>query len=232
MKSKTRATAILLALLLLVGVVGFSSFLSGAIGVPPVGPGTPPPTTAVPTPDESQGGDPGSDGSAPGGTEPEGTHPPGTTPTVYIDQDSGNISGAWPATPTYTLPATTVTTPRPSATDETVDKEKEKEKTHAPSGEDEVTVPMQVVNETYSPSTITVRAGTKVTVTFDNQDVGTGHSLVIYRDMTMTSPVFIGKGIVGPDQITYTFTAPLELGRYVIGCGIPYPHPKGVLVVE
>ncbi|NLX49928.1 MAG: hypothetical protein GXY82_08705 [Methanospirillum sp.] len=83
----------------------------------------------------------------------------------------------------------------------------------------------------FSPSTLTVPAGARVTLVFDNRD-WTTHSVSIFADEDWDDPIFEGAPVKGPAVVEYTFTAPAAPGRYVIACGVPSPHRMGTLVVE
>jgi plastocyanin len=95
-----------------------------------------------------------------------------------------------------------------------------------------ITVTISAEGQEYEPSTITVPAGARVTLTFDNRDPGIPHNVIIFRDANLTTRLFSGKVVMGKNQITYTFNAPEQPGDYAIGCGIPSPHRTGTLRVE
>lgn len=95
-----------------------------------------------------------------------------------------------------------------------------------------VTVDLSVQAQEYRPSVISVPAGARVTVVFDNRDEGIPHSLVIFADPELTIPIYTGKDIIGRNQTTYTFAAPSQPGIYVLGCGVPSPHRTGILIVK
>lgn len=226
-----RIAAILIALCLLIGIVGFSSVLSGAIGIRS-GDSTPEPTDA-PTGAQIPPG-PATDDT---GADPT----PAATPPEYIEQDSTYTGGALP-TQILDL-VTTIPTPVLSATVRGSDEATTNPRTPrvtdkaegipllAP-GPEPVSVTIGAKHNTYYPSTITAQAGAHVTITFVNQDIGTFHNVAIFTDTSLTDPIFTGKMTLGSEQITYAFTAPLEPGEYVLGCCFPSPHRMGTFVVE
>jgi len=73
----------------------------------------------------------------------------------------------------------------------------------------------------YSPATLTVKKGEKITVT--NKDVA-GHSVTSDEEGLFDSEV------LGKDE-TREITAPSELGEYPFHC-TPHPQIKGTLIVE
>ena len=95
-----------------------------------------------------------------------------------------------------------------------------------------ITVAVGVKEWEFQPSTITVPAGARVTIVFDNQDVGASHNFAIFTDTSLRTRIFTGKIIVGRDQATETFTAPSQPGVYVTGCCVPSPHRMGTFIVE
>lgn len=80
---------------------------------------------------------------------------------------------------------------------------------------------IEIKNFTFSPATITVKAGETITIT--NRDVA-GHS---YTSDDGTS---FDTGILGKDQ-SKTITAPTTPGSYPVHC-TPHPNITGTLVVE
>ena len=80
------------------------------------------------------------------------------------------------------------------------------------------------------PSSITVPAGSEVTIVLENEDVDIPHNVVVYVDRD--APLFVGTIVKGPGRTTDTFTAPSEPGKYVLGCCMPSTHRMGTFVVE
>jgi plastocyanin len=77
-------------------------------------------------------------------------------------------------------------------------------------------------NLAFDKSTITVSAGSQVTITFDNQDAGIPHNFAAYTDTTATTAIFVGETIIGPTKTTYKFSAPKTPGNYFFRCDV---HP-------
>jgi len=86
-----------------------------------------------------------------------------------------------------------------------------------------VSIDLVAKNIAFDKSTITVLNGTRVTINFDNQDVGTQHNFALYDPVTGYSPIFVGEVITGPKKVVYTFIAPLKPGQYSFQCDI---HPN------
>jgi plastocyanin len=83
----------------------------------------------------------------------------------------------------------------------------------------------------FDTDTITLAAGAKSTITFTNDDAGVQHNIAIYPSSTeLTSPLFRGDVVTGPDKITYSIPA-LESGTYYFHCDV-HPTMSGQVVVE
>ncbi|MDI6876320.1 MAG: cupredoxin domain-containing protein [Methanomicrobiales archaeon] len=129
------------------------------------------------------------------------------------------MEGAAPnLTPTETPNVTPTETPTPTPTE-----------TPAPGG---VTVDLVAQNIAFNMDTITVPAGSVVTVNFQNQDSGIPHNLAVYETPAATTPIFVGQIITGVNSITYTFTAPEEPGTYFFRCDVHPVQMTGSFVVE
>jgi predicted lipoprotein with Yx(FWY)xxD motif/plastocyanin len=129
-------------------------------------------------------------------------------------------SGPQPVTPP---PSTSSTTPTPSASSSP---------TQTPtSTAQSVTIDLIAKNIAYNLNTITVPAGAKVTVNFDNQDSGIPHNFSVYTASSATTSVFVGKIITGPAQTTYTFTAPTTPGNYFFRCDVHPTIMTGTFIV-
>ncbi|MCM2465009.1 hypothetical protein DIC75_01535 [Methanoculleus sp. CWC-02] len=94
-----------------------------------------------------------------------------------------------------------------------------------------VTVAIAAENFAFSMKTITVPAGAGVTVNFDNRDDGTPHNVAVYTDSSAATAIFVGEIVTGPDQATYTFTAPETPGTYFFRCDV-HPSMNGDFIVE
>jgi plastocyanin len=233
---KARFAAVLIALCLLVAIVGFSSVLSGAIGLSPEGSASPPVTPGASPDDGPTTGTPGSlPVQPPTGTSVVPSRTTTADPTVYIEQDSTRL----PATPAPSPslppsdPVATRTKSVPSATIETSTPALLETTRKVPSsGSDpsSISVNIRAEGEEYSPSKVTVPAGSRVTIVFENRDVDIPHNVIIYEDKA--APLFVGTIVKGPGKTTDTFTAPSTPGTFTLGCSFPTPHSKGTFIVE
>jgi cytochrome c oxidase subunit 2 len=78
-------------------------------------------------------------------------------------------------------------------------------------------------NIAFDKSKISVPAGVKVMINFQNKDKGIPHNFAVYKTSAAKDQLFSGKIITGPRRITYTFTAPDKPGTYFFRCDV---HPK------
>jgi plastocyanin len=125
------------------------------------------------------------------------TAPPTTAPTTVPTMSM-----------TMTIPPTTVPPTQTTTT------------TGTPSGS--VTIDLMAKNIAFNKTSITVPAGSKVTVNFDNEDSGIPHNFAVYTNSQATTPIFKGQIITGIAKTTYTFTAPTTPGDYYFRCDV---HP-------
>jgi cytochrome c oxidase subunit 2 len=88
------------------------------------------------------------------------------------------------------------------------------------------------LNIAFDLETITVSAGAKITINFDNRDGGVPHNFAVYTDSTAATAVFVGQIISGPATVTYSFTAPATPGNYFFRCDIHPAQMTGTLVVK
>jgi plastocyanin len=83
----------------------------------------------------------------------------------------------------------------------------------------------------FDTDTITLAAGSKSTITFSNDDAGVQHNIAIYPSSTeLTSPLFQGDVVTGPDKVTYSIPA-LDSGTYFFHCDV-HPTMTGQVVVK
>jgi plastocyanin len=80
-------------------------------------------------------------------------------------------------------------------------------------------------NMAFNTSTITVTAGSAVTINFNNQDSGIYHNIAIYADASANNSIFIGMPVIGRSTIAYSFTAPSSPGTYFFRDNA---HPKNM----
>ena len=126
-----------------------------------------------------------------------------------------------PMTTTTTAPATTTTTTITTTPATTI-----------PPAAQSVTINLTAKGLSFDKSSITVSAGAKVTVNFNNQDSGIPHNFSVYTNSSASSTVFVGQIITGPGTATYQFTAPLTPGTYFFRCDVHPASMTGSFIVQ
>ena len=96
----------------------------------------------------------------------------------------------------------------------------------------QVTIDLIAKNYVFDMSTITVPAGAKVTINFENEDVGIPHNFSLYDSSSANNALFKGEVINGVNKITYTFTAPAKAGTYVFRSDLLPETMSGSFVVQ
>ncbi len=137
---------------------------------------------------------------------------PATTSGLVV---IGNASAA--TTPTGTVTGTATATGTGGATGTTTGSAT----ATAAAGATQVTLTAK--NVAFDKNTITVPAGSKVTMTFVNNDSGVPHNFALYTDSSAATSIFKGTVVTGPSTTTYTFTAPGTAGTYFFRCDV---HPE------
>lgn len=94
------------------------------------------------------------------------------------------------------------------------------------------TVDIVAKNMAFDKQTITVPAGAKVTVNFDNQDTSVPHNIAFYKSSAATDPIFVGQMVTGPNKVTESFTAPSEPGTYFFRCDVHPQTMTGQFIVQ
>lgn len=84
-----------------------------------------------------------------------------------------------------------------------------------------VTISLVAKDFSFNTSTISVPAGSNVTINFDNQDANVRHNFAVYDSSAMKKTIFKGELLMGPKKITYSFDAPNDPGTYRFQCD---PH--------
>jgi plastocyanin len=87
----------------------------------------------------------------------------------------------------------------------------------------DVQVGVKGVNYAFEPSTVSVKSGDNITLTFSNEDGGIDHNIEV-------SKLFTSTECNGPCTITVSFVAPAP-GEYQLYC-ITHPDMLGTLKVE
>ena len=83
----------------------------------------------------------------------------------------------------------------------------------------------------FTKSTLTVPAGKKVTLEFDNRDEAIFHNVAVYEGEGLQArPIFNGEGFPGHQEKTYELRVPTP-GTYVFVCDF-HPNMKGTLVAK
>ncbi len=80
--------------------------------------------------------------------------------------------------------------------------------------------------------TITVKAGSQVTINFNNMDAGVLHNFALYTDQSALQVIFKGDQITGPSSKVYTFTAPISPGTYFFRCDVHPQTMTGQFIVQ
>lgn len=100
-----------------------------------------------------------------------------------------------------------------------------------PTSPPEVSLTVTAQGLAFDRSTITVPAGSRVTITFVNRDQGTPHNMAFYTSNNFQDAIYRGQIITGAATATYSFTAPAIAGMYYFRCD-PHPVMNGQFIVE
>jgi glucose/arabinose dehydrogenase/plastocyanin len=120
---------------------------------------------------------------------------PGLTP-----QGSGQIWQMVPATTPGLVSTTTPLTPTPTAT-------------MPMAGGSAVAIRLTIKGDKFNPTNLTVPTGSRVTLTYDDQDLDP-HNFALYPSTSTSNAIFRSPVIAGPVTETYVFTAPATPGTY------------------
>lgn len=96
---------------------------------------------------------------------------------------------------------------------------------------EEVSVALSADNIAFDRNTITVPAGARVTMTFNNKE-GVAHNFALYETSAADNAIFVGETITGPETITYEFAAPSTPGTYFFRCDVHPTTMTGDFIVE
>jgi plastocyanin len=92
-------------------------------------------------------------------------------------------------------------------------------------------VALSAADIAFDTKTLTLTAGAKVTLTFDNKDTGVPHNVVITQDQAGAQVLFHGDIITGPATATYSFVAPPP-GGYFFHCEVHPTTMTGTVAVS
>ena len=145
---------------------------------------------------------------------PSPTTSPSPTPTTSAPSPSPPLSPSPPPTATPSPSPTVSPTPTPPPT---------------PAGE--VTVTLTATSLSFNPKTITVPAGSRVKINFENQDSPLIHNFALFRDSSATQSIFVGESI-SARSATYEFVAPTQPGTYYFRCNFHAASMNGGFVVR
>jgi plastocyanin len=95
-----------------------------------------------------------------------------------------------------------------------------------------VTVNLTARNIAFNTNSITVPAGARVTVNFNNADSGIPHNFSVYNNSSASQAIFTGSIITGPATTTYTFTVPSQPGTYFFRCDVHPTMMTGSFIVQ
>jgi cytochrome c oxidase subunit II len=87
-------------------------------------------------------------------------------------------------------------------------------------------------NMAFDKKTITVPAGTQITINFNNKDNNTPHNFSVYTDASAGTAIFVGTIITGPSTTNYKFTSPAKPGNYFFRCDVHPTTMTGTLIVQ
>jgi plastocyanin len=76
-----------------------------------------------------------------------------------------------------------------------------------------VTVQLTIKGDKFDPSSLTIPAGARVTLVYNDQDLDP-HNFALYPSQSSSTAIFRSPVITGPVTQTYTFTAPSNPGTY------------------
>lgn len=104
--------------------------------------------------------------------------------------------------------------------------------TGAMAGSNKVVIGVVAKNKAFNTTTITVPAGARVTINFDNQDSGIYHNIALYQDQDAKKPIYIGMPVIGRSIIAYNFVAPSNPGTYFFQDNKNPTTMKGQFIVQ
>ncbi len=206
---QSRFAVILLALFLLGGIAGSSPLWAGAIGITAGDAAPPSGTMSAPPIEQSRDGNIRDGRNCPRAGDLRHGHDPDVSADRHPDGvhraglDRAHPAASWqrpsrrPFPPATSKTSTSTQAPTRTGTEPTPRVTDTPEKVSLSTPVIRVTIHLSVLDDDFSPSSITVPAGAEVTIVFDNQDVGVPHNVVVYADKS-TPPIFAGTVVKGP----------------------------------
>jgi plastocyanin len=76
-----------------------------------------------------------------------------------------------------------------------------------------ISVQLTIKGDKFNPSSLSVPAGSQVTLTYNDQDLDP-HNFAVYASKVSSTAIFRSPVVTGPVTATYTFTAPATPGDY------------------
>ena len=127
----------------------------------------------------------------------------------WVQQHRPTLTPSPTGTPTTTLPVSFL--PTPGGT---------------------VTIDLAAQNMAFDKTEISVPAGARITLNFNNMDNRIPHNFAVYTDSTAKVPIFQGQIINGPATIVYEFVAPVKPGTYFFRCDAHPLQMTGQFIVQ
>ena len=88
-----------------------------------------------------------------------------------------------------------------------------------------VTIDLAAQNSAFDQKTVTVPAGARVIINFENRD-RIPHNVSVYESERAIKVFYYSKIINGMQNVQYEFTAPEKPGTYFFRCDL---HPRGMI---
>ena len=88
-----------------------------------------------------------------------------------------------------------------------------------------VTIALAARNSAFDRETITVPAGSRVIIHFENRD-RIPHNVSVYENGRAVKVIYYGRIINGLQDVQYEFTAPAQPGTHFFRCDL---HPRGMI---
>ncbi len=145
--------------------------------------------------------------------------PPGETPAPGAKESS--LVTTLPNPPLSGIPPIIVPTGLPGATSAT-----------GATVTQPVIITLTAQNMTFDKTSITVPAGAKVTIIYNNMDKGVSHTFSLYKDSSATDKIFVGAPVTGPGTVNYNFTAPSTPGNYYFRDDVNPTTMNGTFIVQ